>query len=46
MASLVLSGYLTSFAVGSIYCGRTIERFDHVPAYAAFAGIVIAATTP
>jgi MFS family permease len=44
MASLVLSSYFAGFTVGSVYCGRIIERFGHVRAYAAFAGIVVAAT--
>jgi hypothetical protein len=30
---------------GAFFCGRIIERVGHIRAYAAFAGIVVAATT-
>ena len=44
MSALVLSGYFVGFTLGASYGGRIIERFGHIRAYAAFAGIVIAAT--
>lgn len=44
MAALVLSSYFAGFTVGAVYCGRIIERIGHIRAYAAFAGLVVAAT--
>jgi MFS family permease len=44
-AGLVLSGYFAGFTIGAVSCGRIIERVGHIRAYAAFAGLVIAATT-
>jgi MFS family permease len=44
MAGLVLSAYFMGFIAGAVSCGRIIERFGHIRAYAAFAGMVVAAT--
>jgi MFS family permease len=44
MAGLVLSSYFAGFTAGAFYCGRIIERCGHIRAYAAFAGMVVAAT--
>lgn len=44
MAALVLSGYFIGFTLGASNSGWIIERFGHIRAYAAFAGIAIAAT--
>ena len=44
MAGLVLSSYFAGFTVGAVRCGRIIERIGHIRAYAAFAGLVVAAT--
>lgn len=44
MAGLVLSSYFAGFTVGAAYCGRIVERFGHIRVYAAFAGMVVAAT--
>jgi len=44
MAALVLSGYFAGFTTGALFCIRMIERFGYIRAYAAFAGLVIAAT--
>lgn len=44
LAGLVLSCYFAGFTVGAFFCGRFIERFGHIRVYAAFAGIVVAAT--
>lgn len=44
LASLVLSGYFAGFTVGAARCGGIIERIGHIRAYAAFAGLVVAAT--
>jgi MFS family permease len=41
---LVLSAYFAGFTLGAFYCGRIIERIGHIRAYAAFAGLVAAAT--
>lgn len=41
---LVLSGYFAGFTLGATRCGRIIERIGHIRAYAAFAGLVAAAT--
>lgn len=44
MAGLVLSSYFAGFALGALRCGRIIERIGHIRAYAAFGGLVVAAT--
>jgi MFS family permease len=44
LAGLVLSSYFAGFTVGALRCGRIIERIGHIRAYAAFAGVVVAAT--
>ena len=44
LAGLVLSGYFAGFTVGAMRCGQIIERIGHIRAYAAFAGLVVAAT--
>lgn len=44
LAGLVLSSYFAGFTVGAVRCGRIIERIGHIRAYAAFAGVVVAAT--
>jgi MFS family permease len=44
LSGLVLSGYFAGFTVGAVRCGRIIERIGHIRAYAAFAGLVVAAT--
>jgi MFS family permease len=41
---LVLSAYFAGFTLGAFGCGRIIERIGHIRAYAAFAGLVAAAT--
>ncbi len=41
---LVLSAYFAGFTLGSFRCSRLIERIGHIRAYAAFAGLVSAAT--
>jgi MFS family permease len=41
---LVLSAYFAGFTLGSLRCSRLIERIGHIRAYAAFAGLVAAAT--
>src|SRR5215470_19793577 len=41
---LVLSAYFAGFTLGAFRCGRSIERVGHIRAYAAFAGLVAAAT--
>jgi MFS family permease len=44
MSGLVLSSYFAGFTVGAVRCGRIIERIGHIRVYAAFAGLVVAAT--
>jgi MFS family permease len=44
MAGLVLSSYFAGFTLGALQCGRIIERIGHIRAYAAFGGLVVAAT--
>jgi MFS family permease len=44
LAGLVLSSYFAGFTLGAVRCGRIIERIGHIRAYAAFAGVVVAAT--
>ena len=41
---LVLSAYFAGFTLGAFGSGRIIERVGHIRAYAAFAGLVAAAT--
>lgn len=43
-AAAVLSGYFAGFTIGALYSTRIIERFGHIRAYAAFAGVAVAAT--
>jgi MFS family permease len=43
-SSLVLSSYFAGFTAGAFFCGRIIERVGHIRAYAAFGGLVVAAT--
>jgi MFS family permease len=43
-SGLVLSSYFAGFTVGAYFGNTIIERFGHIRVYAAFAGIVIAAT--
>jgi MFS family permease len=44
LSGLVLSSYFAGFTVGALVCERIIERVGHIRAYAAFAGLVVAAT--
>ena len=44
IAGLVLSSYFAGFTLGALLCGRIIERIGHIRAYAAFGGLVVAAT--
>ena len=44
MAGLVLSSYFAGFTLGALQCGRIIVRIGHIRAYAAFGGLVVAAT--
>jgi MFS family permease len=44
-AGLVLSSYFGGFTLGALRCGGIIERIGHIRAYAAFAGLVAAATS-
>jgi MFS family permease len=44
MAGLVLSSVYVGLAVGAVRSGRIIERIGHIRAYAAFAGLIVAAT--
>ena len=44
MAGLVLSSYFAGFTLAALRCGRIIERIGHIRGYAAFAGLVAAAT--
>jgi len=43
-AGLVLSAYFAGFTLGGLRSGKIIERIGHIRAYAAFAGLVAAAT--
>jgi len=43
-AGLVLSAYFAGFTLGALRSGKIIERIGHIRAYAAFAGLVAAAT--
>ena len=44
MSGLVLSSYFAGFTLGAVRCERIIARVGHIRAYAAFAGLVVAAT--
>jgi MFS family permease len=44
MTGVVLSSYFGGFTLGAMRCSRIIERIGHIRAYAAFAGLVAAAT--
>src|SRR6516225_1357948 len=44
MAGLVLSSYFAGFTLAAVYCGRIMEQIGHIRGYAAFAGLVVAAT--
>jgi MFS family permease len=44
LAGIVLSSYFAGFTLAAVRCGRIIERVGHIRAYAAFAGLVAAAT--
>ncbi|HRO59490.1 MAG TPA: MFS transporter [Burkholderiaceae bacterium] len=44
LAGLVLSSYFAGFTAGAYFCTRIILRFGHIRVYAAFAGMVVAAT--
>jgi MFS family permease len=44
IAGLVLSSYFVGFTLATLRCGRIIERIGHIRSYAAFAGLVAAAT--
>jgi MFS family permease len=44
MAGLVLSSYFAGFTLAALRCGRIIDRIGHIRGYAAFAGLVAAAT--
>src|SRR5215475_2751291 len=43
-SGLVLSSYFAGFTLGALRCERIIERVGHIRAYAALAGMVVAAT--
>jgi len=40
----VLSSYFAGFTLAAVYCGRIMEGIGHIRGYAAFAGLVVAAT--
>ena len=42
---LVLSAYFVGFTVGALVCNNVIKRIGHIRAYAAFAGLVVAAVS-
>ena len=44
MSGLVLSSFFAGFTLGAMRCAQIIERIGHIRAYAAFAGLVVAAT--
>jgi MFS family permease len=44
MAGVVLSSYSAGYTAGAFFCGRIIQRFGHIRAYAACGGLVITAT--
>ncbi|MBV9777687.1 MAG: MFS transporter, partial [Acetobacteraceae bacterium] len=41
---LVLSAYFAGFTLAALRSGRIIDRIGHIRAYAAFAGLAVAAT--
>ena len=41
----MLSSYFLGFTVGAVFCGRIIDRIGHIRVHAAFADLVVAATT-
>jgi MFS family permease len=43
-SGLVLSAYFGGFTLGALRCSSIIERIGHIRSYAAFAGLVAAAT--
>jgi MFS family permease len=43
-SGIVLSAYFAGFTLGALRCGRMIERIGHIRAYAAFGGLIAAAT--
>jgi MFS family permease len=43
-AGFVLSSYFLGFTIGALRCGNIIARIGHIRAYAAFAGLAVAAT--
>src|SRR6516164_4794533 len=45
MSGLVLSSYFAGFTLAAMRCGRILERIGHIRVYAAFAGLVVAATS-
>ncbi len=44
LSGLVLSAYFAGFTVGAVRCGGIVSRIGHIRGYAAFAGLVVAAT--
>src|SRR5215469_13885613 len=44
LAGLILSSYFAGFTLAALRGGRIIERVGHIRAFAAFAGMVVAAT--
>ena len=44
LAGVVLSSYFAGFTLGALRCGGVIGRIGHIRAYAAFAGMAVAAT--
>jgi len=44
LSSLVLSGFFAGFTLAAVVSGRMIEQVGHIRAYAACAGLVVAAT--
>src|SRR5215475_9465319 len=44
ISGLVLSSFFAGFTLGGLLCERIIERVGHIRAYAALAGMVVAAT--
>src|SRR5262247_1949732 len=45
MSGLVLSSYFAGFTLAALWSERVIERVGHIRSYAAFAGLVAAATS-
>ncbi|MCC7079822.1 MAG: MFS transporter [Burkholderiales bacterium] len=44
LEGVVMSAYFVGFTIGSLTCGRLIQRIGHIRGYAAFGGIAVAAT--